>query len=75
MQEHAQLLGLEAMTRGAIRLHGACVIVALVVRLAAGTVQVLGEDLRTGLLQIRHDKAGGDALLAALHLDHHAACA
>jgi hypothetical protein len=61
------------MTRWALRFQGACVIVDLVFRVAAGTVNVLGEDLRTGLLQSRHDQAGVDALLADLHLAHHAA--
>ena len=41
--------------------------------LAASTVNLLVEHLGAGLLHVRHDKAGVDALVGDLLLDHHAA--
>jgi hypothetical protein len=73
MQQQAELIGLKAMTGRAIRFQGQFVIFDLVFRLPASTVEVLVEHLGAGLLQIRHDKACVDALLAALNLEHHAA--
>jgi hypothetical protein len=73
MQKHAQLMGLEAMTGRALRLQVQLVIFALVFRLAARTGDVLVEPLGAGLLQNRHDKAGVDALVGNLDLDHHPA--
>ena len=45
----------------------------LVFRLSASTVDFQVEHRGAGLLQIRHDKAGVDALVGNLDLDHHTA--
>ena len=73
MQKQPALIGREAMTRGAIRFQGQFVIFHLVFRLSAGAVNLLVEHLGAGVLQIGHDTAGVDALVAPLDLDHHAA--
>src|SRR5918999_2861309 len=73
MQEQAKLIGLKAMTGRTIRLQIEFVLFALVFRLAAGTIEALGEHLSAGLLHIRHDKAGVDALLRHFDLEHHPA--
>ena len=73
MQKHAQLIGLAAMTGRAIRFQVEFVIFALVFRLSASTGDFQVEHLGAGLLQIRNDKAGVDALVGHLDLDHHTA--
>src|SRR4029434_1563050 len=61
------------MTRRAIRFQRAFVILDLVFCLAPRTVNVLVEPLGAGLLHVRHDKTGIDALVADFDLDNHAA--
>jgi hypothetical protein len=73
MQKQTELIGLKAMTRGAIRLQVAFVILDLIFRLAPGTVNVPVEHLGAGLLSVRHDKARVDSLVGHLDFDHHAA--
>ena len=73
MQQHPELIGLKAMTRRAIRFEVQFVILNLVFRLAASTVDFLVEHFGAGLLHIRHDKTRVDALLGDFDLDHHAA--
>ena len=63
------------MTGRVIRFQGAFVILDLIFRLAARTVNVLVEHLGTGVLHVRHDKAGVDALVGDLDLDYYTACA
>ena len=70
MQQQPELIGLETMTRGAIRLQGAFVVLDLIFRLAPGTVNVPVEHLGAGLLQVRDDKARVDALVGHLDFDH-----
>jgi len=71
MQQQAKLIGLKAMTRRAIRFQVEFVILDVVFRLAASTVNLLVEHLGAGVLHIGHDKAGVDALIGDLDLDHH----
>jgi hypothetical protein len=71
MQQQTKLIGCEAMTGRAIRFQVQFVIFDLVFRLSTSTVNLLGEHLGAGLLQIGHHKAGVDALLGDLDLDHH----
>src|SRR5215813_2894618 len=73
MQKQPELISLEAMTGRAIRFQVAFVILDLIFRLAARTVNLLVEHLGAGVLHVRHDKAGVDALVGHLDLDHHAA--
>lgn len=75
MPQHAARMGRQALTGRALRFPVPFVRFALVFRLTASAGEGLGEPLGTGGLQIRHDTAGVDALLAALTRDHHAACA
>ena len=70
MEKQPALSGLEAMTGRAIRFQGAFVILDLLFRLAASTVHVLVEPLGAGVLPVRHDKAGLDALVGHLDLAH-----
>ena len=73
MQEYAHLIGLEAVTGGAIRCQGQLVVFALVFHWATGTVEVPVEHLGAGGLHIRHDTAGVDALCGYCDLDDHTA--
>ena len=73
MQKQPELIGLEAMTGCAIRFQVEFVILDLIFRLAASTVNLLVEHLGAGLLHVRHDNAGIDALLTDFALDDHAA--
>src|SRR5262245_56712223 len=73
MQKQPALISLEAMTGRAIRFQVTFVILDLIFRLTARTVNLLVEHLSAGVLHVRHDKAGVDALGGHLDLDHHAA--
>src|SRR4030095_11113123 len=73
MQKQPQLIGLEAMTRRAIRFQIPFVILNLVFRLAPRTVNALVEHLGAGLLHVRDNKAGVDTLLADFDLDDYTA--
>ena len=73
MPQQPALIGLAALTGRARRWQGAVVILARLFRLAARTVYWVGEPLRAGVLHVRHDQAGVDALVGHLDLDHHAA--
>ena len=61
MHKQPELIGREALTGRAIRFQGAFVILALLFRLAASTVNVLLAHLGAGGLPVRHDTAGVDA--------------
>ena len=69
MQKQPELIGLEAMTGHAIRFQGEFVILDLIFRLAARTVNLLVEHLGAGVLQVRHDSAFAQHAEAAL-ADH-----
>jgi hypothetical protein len=69
MQEQAHWIGLEAVTRRALRLQGQLVVFARVCHVATGTGDVPVEHVGAGLLHIRHDKACGDALCRHFDLD------
>src|SRR2546423_6813001 len=73
MQKQPELIGLEAMPGRAIRFQGAFVILDLIFCLAASTVNLSVKHLGAGVLHVRHDKAGVDALVRYLDLAHHAA--
>src|SRR6266705_5914780 len=73
MQKQPELIGLKAMTGRAIRFQIEFVILDLIFRLAASTVNLLVEHLGAGVFHVRHDKAGVDALVGYLDLDHYAA--
>lgn len=62
MQKDPSLIGLEAMTRGAIRLQVAFVSVDVVFHLSASTVTVSVKPLGAGLLHVGYDKARVDAI-------------
>ena len=72
MQKPAELIGLETMTRGAIRLQGALVVLELIFHVSARAVDVPVKHLGAGLLQVGDDKARMDALLGDFDLEHHA---
>jgi hypothetical protein len=75
MQQQAALRGREALPRWALRLQRQLVSFALVFRVSAGAVHVLGEPLSAGRLQSGAPKARVAAWRAARDLEHHTACA
>src|SRR5215510_5859029 len=73
MQEQAHLIGLEAVTGGAIRFQGQLVVFDIVFHLATGTGDWPVKHLGAGLLHIRHDTACVDALVGHFALDDYTA--